>query len=68
MTRILKKQEIFFSEGAKLGDHNSMYHLAYILEDLEYESSLQLYKEAASKGHMYAKSRYMTLCSNIHYI
>ena len=62
----IEKAKRIFTEGADNGDPNSMYHLAYILEDIDYKTSLMLYKKAALKGHKYAHYRYSTLCSNSH--
>ena len=53
---IQKAKEIFVV-GTSLNEPNSMYHLGFILEDTDLKYSLQLYKEAAKRGHKHAQAK-----------
>lgn len=57
----IEKVKEIFADGAERGDANSMYHLAYILEESDINLALEYYKRAADIGHKRSKSRYSSL-------
>lgn len=59
----VRKALEIFSEGARRVDPNSMYHLAFLLEQINSQKSLHYYQRAAELGNVDAKRRYLELMS-----
>lgn len=52
-------------EGVEKGDPESMYNMAYILEDTDIMKSLEYYKRESSICHKKSESRYSSLITKI---
>lgn len=58
VTESIEKAREIFTEGEKLGDSNSVYHLAFTYENVDLKNSIIYYKKADDLGNLDAKMRY----------
>lgn len=60
----IEKAIEIFTYGISQNNPNSLYHLAFIYEEIDPKKSLELYKKSSELGNMDARARYALRISN----